>query len=273
MPLPPDARTYLEAAAGTPVSAPFAWRVGWPWALRLAGVRAADAGVVVPRRLLVWWPVVVGLSAAAVLWSLGWRAGLLVLALPMARQWWRWPLMPDAAAFALACVAAVSPWYVAVPAALLAGSLHERAPVFAAAWGWSPWPLVGLVVPALAWVWARRGPARPWEAGVIESPVRTAWESVQAAPLWVYALPWGWGLAVLAPGALWSWSLAVSLALAYGQCVVAVDRARLYQWAAPAVAVACLPVLGAWWPLAVVLTLAVPWEWSAVAWSPWRIQR
>jgi hypothetical protein len=267
--IPPDARTYLAAAAGIPVAAPFRWRVGWPMMLRLLGVRPdPEVGAVsAPGWLLRWWLVIPALCSLSVLGTLGVRPALLVLALPMARQWWRWGLMPDAPAFALACLAThPSPW-VAVPAALAAGALHERAPAMAALWAWSPVPLVGLLVPALALVLSRRGTARPDEARVTGHPVRTAVLALQQAPTWLYVLPWGGCLLALCGPV--PWSVWACLAVSYGQCLVAVDRARLYQWAAPAVAPLAVAVAGEWWPLAVAVTLAVPWTWCALAGSRW----
>jgi hypothetical protein len=277
--LPPDARTYIAAAAGYPVASPFRWRVGWPVVLRAVGAQrhpTEPGAVVLPERLVTWWQLVPAVSAGLVVLALGWRAGLLVLALPMARQWWRWGLMPDAPAFGLACLSAWgvtvgTPWgaAVAVGAAVASGALHERAPVMAALWCWSPLPLVGLVVPAVAAVLSRVGRARDDEARVTDHPVRTALLALQQPPTWLYVVPWGGVLLALAAPV--PWTVWVVLAVAYGQCLVAVDRARLYQWAAPAVAPLAVAVAGDWWPLAVVATLAVPWEWAAVAGSRWTL--
>ena len=74
----------------------------------------------------------------------------------------------------------------------------------------------------------------------------------------VMVAPWGpllLGLGALTP------QLAVALALGYGQLVVATDSVRLYQWAAPVLALACVAVVPpVWLPLFAVALVFNPWK-------------
>ena len=56
-----------------------------------------------------------------------------------------------------------------------------------------------------------------------------------------------------------SWQLAAVLALAYGQLLIATDTVRLYQWAAPTVAIAATSAVEPqWWPVLIALTVFNP---------------
>lgn len=262
----PDGLTYLRRASGQPVAPPFAWRL-WPALLQwgVSGHREADGELSVRIRPVLagglevvrWGSVVV--SALVLLRLAGPVAALLWLGLPIARVQgsWRWTTDSVGHACALACL--VAPPWAQVPLGLAAGLTSERAPVFAALFAWSPLPLVGLVIPFGGWLWARRGPAAEYERAIISRPLGSAIEYARSAGAARYLLPWGVCLGAL-PWLGWHGWLVT--AVAYGQCLVAVDRARLYQWAAPAWCVALALAVGdwPWWPVLVAVHWALPWR-------------
>jgi hypothetical protein len=60
-----------------------------------------------------------------------------------------------------------------------------------------------------------------------------------------------------------SWQLGAVLVVAYGQCLVATDTVRLYQWAAPVMILQlALPV--AWLPVLLVLHVVNPFRTEGV---------
>jgi len=71
-------------------------------------------------------------------------------------------------------------------------------------------------------------------------------------------LPWG----VCMAGFLnMSLSVVVSLFFAYAQMFRAIDRIRLFMWAAPVMIIAALGVVPeSWLPLAVLVTIMNPWK-------------
>ena len=120
--------------------------------------------------------------------------------------------------------------------------------MFAALAAWSPWPLLGLAVPAIRMLW-RRGKA---EHPNVKTPFRYA-RTKQAARLldpYRMVLPWGVCLA-----ALWvpTWPMVLSVLVAYGLLFVAADSTRVYQWAFLPVCVTAAAIVPAGWllPLAV----------------------
>jgi hypothetical protein len=136
----------------------------------------------------------------------------------------------------------------------VAATIKETAPVWAALWVWSPWPLVALVVPAVAMLVRRAGPdpLGPEFQAIADHPVRSAWTAHRDVwrNAWVMVAPWGLCLAALVG---MDWRLGVVLAVAYAQLLVATDSVRLYQHGAgPAMALAAVQVIPpAWLPLAV----------------------
>lgn len=196
-----------------------------------------------PRRWLL--ASLLGLTVAA--WLMEPRAAWLFLWLPMTALNTRLPVLVDAPAFALALgsalAASAGQTALSVALALGAGASKESAPVFAAAWALSPWPLIGLL--ATGW-W--RWPAPPDQMW-LERP----WSSARRDPLdWRrLLLPWGAVLPLAWAGAGWdraTLAAGVSLALGYAQLLRSMDDARLYQWAFPAVAVLACRAEG-WWVL------------------------
>jgi hypothetical protein len=77
----------------------------------------------------------------------------------------------------------------------------------------------------------------------------------------VMIAPWGAGvLAVLATDRSVVPTLVLALLLAYGQLAVAGNTVRLYQWAAPAVALAAATVIPSGWePALLTAHLFNPW--------------
>ena len=251
-PLPDE---YRYAAAVTArVPRPFHYR----WLLpALLGVDA--------RR---WRAVQVGSLAAlcGLLWAQtgAWWSVLLVVGLSGLTFNLRHPILVDLPALALAYGAAVAwdhkMWWLAVPLVLVAGCVKESAPVFAVAFAWHPVLLVGLIPVAVRHLMDPGPDPIPDGAAhdALERPVRVSWAHHKALPLWVYVLPWGVLLAALTNGSPQLW---VALGLAYAQLLVATDAVRLYQWAAPAVIVAAVPVLGGpWLAVALVLHLVNPFR-------------
>lgn len=202
--------------------------------------------------------VLLGVGTAA-LAGFGWAgvvAALIVVTLPMSLFNARHPVLADSLALGLAvCAAAVA--QVSVPLAVLlavvAGTVKEPAPVFAAVFAWQPWLLLALIGPLLRIVLCR--PGRDvvdyvGRADSLEHPFRTGWlwhspKLRDLNPILVW--PWGGALIGLAAFDL---RMGVALLLAYGQMAVATDSVRLYQWAGPVLAVAAVSVVpSSWWLL------------------------
>lgn len=259
VPVTPDGCRYLAMAEGRRVARPFHYRFAlpavcgpWPeyW-------RAVQLGAV-------------GLVAVAGAWygGFGWR-GLFVAVFVFGcagviRFNLEHPVLVDLPAIAIALCAAAAwqdgLWPAAVLLVLVAGSVKETSPVFAALWAWSPLLLVGLIVPAVRHL-MRAGPdvldaENRW---ILDHPFAASRK--YHAGLWsplVWIWPWGVGLVALAD---LSPQLVATVAVAYAQCAMATDSVRLYQWAWPVVAVAAAGAVPAAWlvPLA-VMHLASPFK-------------
>jgi len=260
--LSPDGIYYLRVACRKTVPSPYSRRTllplllgerVWPWRVA-TGAAAVACGPLLALYVGGGWQQEV-FSAALLSGLFG------IFALPA-----HLPVLVDAPAMALALAAAVAAQHgvflVAVVAAAVAGLFHERAPVFAAAWSLCPWLLLAL--PVLGAVWACT-PTAPPDAPWLEHPMIEA-RKTQAAAWhdWKSMLaPWG-VLALLAPleapraGGAAIWSCLLSLALGYGQLLMAQDRARLFLWAAPPVIALVARGTPTWlMPLLVVVHLVV----------------
>lgn len=269
--LPPDSRRYL-AMHRRRVCRPFHLRWLLPLTLR-DNVKA--------------WTIVTRLSIISVAGMTAWYAGswwMAAVAFLPAMTWnWHNPVMVDAYGMAMALGAAVfalqDAWVLAILFALLAGVTRETAPIWAAVYAWHPILLVGLIPVAVRWL-QKPGPdtwkdhnafyvAHPIKAG--QDFHRGRWRDPQLM-LW----PWAGmlaGVTLLAGGvsndagggSVLGWGgavqLAVALALGYSQLLVATDSVRLYQWAAPVLALACVTVLPAW---------ALPLVAASIVFNPWR---
>lgn len=186
----------------------------------------------------------------------GWAASVLFLGLASTRTNTFFPVLTDQAGMLLALVAVLAPFPWNLVAAVAAGAVNEKGPIFAAALSANPALLLGL----LAWFPAHYLAPSPstQEPEWLRHPLR---EARKLAPTLrdpaVMLAPWG----VAAVGLLFVSPLAVLLA--YAQLLVAQDRARLYQWIGPSVCIAAAGVLPE--PYLVPLLVA---HWL----NPWRTQ-
>jgi hypothetical protein len=171
----------------------------------------------------------------------------LFVGLPWFRVNTAFPVLTDQTAMALSLGGvALLPTYplFSIPLFLLAGACNEKGPVFAAAWTLNPLPLLGLL--AVGWWTKSMTVPEPW----LQHPIREARKTHQFMNPLTFLLPWGL-LAILVPLS-WTyaspqtqWIMAISLILAHAQLFIALDNARLTQWAAPALlatAAAIVPV-------------------------------
>lgn len=253
MMLSPDGHHYIRAAAGHSVPAPYSKR----WLLpRLLGPRPERWRLLTFASFAALSPAAAGFFHTRGLagWPLAFATALLC-ALPGLRLPLRLPVLLDAPSFtgamAVAWSAGAGPWWLTAALSLVLGATRESAPVFAALWAWSPWPLVGL---ATAGWWRPSAPPdaerEPWLA----HPWREAWKLRRQIGLdgTLYVRPWGAALAgLVAP----SWQVALTVAVAHGQLLQAMDTLRLAVWAAPVLVVGAAQVIPpAMWPLAILVT-------------------
>lgn len=254
----PDAARYIALAEGRSVPRPFHLRRLLPF---ICGTSPAR-----------WWAVWLGSWPLAALGFILWRrsegdgwlvalAGcVLLLALPgILGPAAVIPVGVDlpATAYTLLCVGfAAHGWWVPAFALLaIAAGIKETAPVFAALWLWSPWPLLALIVPASVHLLNRPGPdpLGPKFDEIAAHPVRSALAARAGRwrDGWLMVAPWGLGVLCLHSP---SWPLVAALLVAYGQLLVATDTVRLIHHAAgPVVAVVAVQqVPMAWLPLALV---------------------
>lgn len=257
LPRTPDGERYWDMAAGVAQPRPFNLRWLVP---RGCGQSSA----------WWWWTMRVSFvvsCALAWVYTGAWAAALVPLGLAGMTVYLRAPVLVDLPAQTYALLAAVTmrthgPWPTIVGAvfiSLVSGTCKETAPLFAAAYAWSPWPLLGLCAP-LVRAWRSKAEPAPTDdsaaSRALRAPIRTALEVRRRQPFLWYVLPWGVlvvGLAHMTP------QLAVVLALAYGQLLVATDLVRLYQWAWPTLALCTFEAVPRrWWLLLIVLHLASP---------------
>lgn len=255
--LGPDSSRYILAGRGVAVARPFnlrwllptvcgnsakrwwlAWGLSWP---------IAAAG-------MVWWSFELNLTV----WQ-GLTAAVLVLSL--AGVWAPHvcrPVSVDLPAMAVSIVAVAALeagwWPLAVALVLVAASIKETSPVFAALWAWNPILLAGLLVPVVVSFWRRPAldevTAQPVLKRVHDHPVRSAWE--HHAGKWRdprMVVQWGPCLAALYRP---TWQVAAVLAAAYAQLAVATDIYRLVHTAAGPL-------------LAIVAVQQIPTPWLGVA--------
>lgn len=272
----PDGFRYVKLGNRQKVPWPFAARWLVPWA---CGANAARWKIVT-RSSTASLPVLMGLWVLQEPWGTWWRAVLAgVLVVGLAGIWrfsWRFPILVDAPAMALALGGAVAwrqggPWEaLAIILVSMAAVTKETAGIFACVWAWTPLLLPAAIIPVIS-SFSTRGELSddPCDGEAHEAlvhPIRTSWTKrrtlgVEGMQTWgvVYVLPWG--MALLALTGPLSWPLLVGLALAYAQLIPATDSVRLYQWAAPMMIVSSVSMVS-WHTvlLVAILHLANPWR-------------
>ena len=259
----PDAQRYIAVANGMKVPRPFNVR------LLLPALCGTSAG----RWWAVWavsWPIAAAgfcgwRIASGDDWRLAVAAAVLLLALPgVLGPSAVIPVgvdLPATAVTLVACTVWANGWHAAaLLVLLLAASIKETSPVFAALWLWSPIPLIALIEPLVAHIVNRPGPdpLGPRFDEIAAHPFRTACAAHRNRwrDGWLMVAPWGLGVACLYRP---SWQLAVVLAVAYLQLLVATDTVRLLHHAAgPLVAVAAVRNLPVEW-LPILLAAHVVW--------------
>ena len=256
----PDGVFYLAQAEGDAVPFPY----------RLRGLLPRLLG---PSRLR-WHRMnsisLVVLSAGLWVYTGSPLAILFLLCFPLLSFWRNAPILQDLPALALAVWAAnVLGWNTSagIVFALLAGLVNEKAPLFAALYAWSPFPLIGYLSTGISYLGTREGPmperitAQPEMCEemeyVLAHPFRSAQRFLRSrwgdGGLWIQ--PWGgMVLALFNP----SFQLGATTAVAFGMCFTATDSLRMMVWALPVVAAA---VAGLQWEAAVA-ALALSWFWG-----------
>lgn len=244
----PDSYQYSAMAQGKKVPNPFWGRWLMPLLLR-------ERGALWEAMTLVSVVAMHGLLA----YGFGIRAALLLAPSHLIAFNVKIPVLVDLPALALVCAALVVEDHNALIAiGLVAGSIKQNAPIMAAIAAWSPWPLVGLLMPWVGLAWSRKlDPAvdkNPW----LLDPLGTTLASKRF--LWanptIMLFPWGLVLALaLHAGDL---RLLAALILGYAPLFLASDNARLYLWALPIAITYAVkaPVPEVWWG-AVLLVNAI----------------
>lgn len=236
--LSPDGVHYLAMAQGIGAPDPLARR----WLLpALLGTRAHAWTAVSGIAWLASGPLLYASTGALwTVWMLAWLPGLALNV--------RFPVLTDQTAIALMLGAAALERYGYTPGAcvllVLAAQVKETAGLFGAVLCWStaPWATAaGVLGTALA---LRRGRMRGTEADeeYLLHPFRVALTKHDPLDWKTMLLPWG-GVLLVGVGAWQGMGraeviAALSLAMGYGQLLIANDEARLFAWAAPAVLVA-----------------------------------
>jgi hypothetical protein len=252
----PDGARYLRVAIGERMPRPFHYRWLFPRISGTSGLR----WVIGTRASLI------ATSALMVLYVGGWRgvaAGCMFVGCAGAFRFnWNHPVLVDAPALALAlasaCAFRAGIWPLGLALALLGGCARETSPVFAALFAWNPLALLGLVAPAVRHLQREGSDVLPGaeHAWILRHPIAASRKYHKGIPLAYWVMPWG---AALVAAANPSPQLIVAVVVAYAQCLVATDTARLYQWAAPAVLLAAVNAVPmAWLSLLVILQLANP---------------
>ena len=239
--LGPDAMRYLYAGKNVPVPRPFNLRWLLPAICRTKPVRwwmVWAAAWPLLAGSMVWWRVVAGDG-----WTVAVAAAALLVGLP-----------------GILGPAVSIPIQVDLPATALvvfgcAATIRETAPIVAALWLWSLWPLIALFPVIVAMILIRPGsdPLGGELQRIADHPIRTALEyhAGRWRDGWLMVAPWGVCLAGLY-GA--DWRLVTVIGIAYLQLLVATDTVRLVQHVAgvPLVIAAATVIPPNWLVLAVV---------------------
>lgn len=255
----PDFLTYQNMSQGRPAPDPFRTRWLLPALMPENSLKAwhivGITGLILSFPALYLFAETAGASGlwAVVIWG----------SLPVIDVLYRMRGMIDHVSWPVALLAAtfVLSGHIipAVAFVALTAMLDPRTTVFVFAWTLNPWVLLGLIPFAVASVLLPKGKPyihpeiieHPWQsAKKVNGPFLLNWK--------ITLLPWGvclFGFLNL------SVAVIVSLLLGYAQMFRAIDRVRLYMWAAPVVIIATLGIVPeAWLPLAVIVTLMNPWK-------------
>lgn len=181
---------------------------------------------------------------------------------------WRHPVLVDATGMAATLAAAVVfPWCwpAALVLVLVAGCVRETAPVWAAVYAWNPLLLVGLVPVAVRWLMRQGDDVLDAEnRWIIDHPWQASRKYHAGQWLNPFLMVTPWGPLLIGLGSL-DVQLAAALAVGYGQLAVATDSVRLFQWAAPVLALATTRVVPAWaLPFVAIGVIFNPWKGSGV---------
>lgn len=250
----------LALLASVTIIAVYIWQDGFT---ECPDGRRYTSGVAQPypfHRRFCRWPrwLLIGVSLASLV-TLGvlmgdWKKSLLLMTLPGAWLIATRPTTVDAPAMLLAYAASMlfpSQPYFAVLLSCIAGVIHERGPVFAALYAWSPLLLVGLV--GVQW-WCQAAPAdedaRVGRGFISSVLVHRADHDWLDWPTTVFAMR---GVPLMAAGFGVSISAWVALGVAWASRLVGTDLGRFAFWAAP-VLVRDLPDVPAWMVLAHAMT-------------------
>lgn len=255
----PDGRFYLAMGNGGIVPRPYALRVLPSLIRTLAGWRVVHA-VSYLALIAATYAAVHHVSAAHAM-----PAALTIAALPSVRQSASWPVLTDMPTWALiACgvVAAQHDSLLAMGIIGLGVLITERATILATVAA-LPWlatdAAVGLLALSIAAAVAvmANTPAADSDIEWLRHPFKTAMAKHRQSSVISWWLPWGG--AVLALPCISKAPLSIFMvAVAYAQCLVAQDRARLYTAAAVTVVMAFtgLDPMVAW--IAAVITYFTP---------------
>jgi len=257
--LAPDFLTYQAMSQGRPAADPFRTRWLLPALMNgnaLKGWHTVGlVGLVLSFPALYLFVETVGASGlwAVVIWG----------SLPVIDVLYRMRGMIDHVAWPVALLAGtfVVSGHI-IPAGILialSAMLDPRTVMFIFAWTLNPWTLLGLVPFAVASLILPKG-----EPYIHPEIIKHPWASSKKVngPFLLNPkmtlIPWGvcmFGLLDL------SLTVILSLIFAYAQMFRAIDRIRLFMWAAPALIIATLGIVPeAWLPLAVLVTIMNPWK-------------
>ena len=260
----PDAARYLHASQGVPVPRPFhlRWLLPklcgdnlrhWQWIWGASWPLAAVG--------MFWWQSDHGwqIAAAATALLLG-LSGILgpELSIPVQID------LPATALTLLGCAMSVHVHPIAgVVVFVVAATIRETAPVWAALWLWSLWPLIAVFPVIVAAAVLKSGPdplGDPRLRRIAEHPFRTALEyhHGQWRDGWLLVAPFGATLAALINP---DWRLIVILIVAHLQLLIATDTVRLVHHAAgPPMAIGAAMVIPVSWLLFAVVVHIVWWR-------------
>lgn len=240
----PDGTYYLRSHAARP--APYSRR----WLLPL----------LLGQRVWAWRLATFAAITATACMMPGIWGALLFLGLP-GLVWLniRFPVLVDAVALSLALGAARA-WEsghhaLALVLVALSGACAEKGPVFAAIYAMHPVLLLGL----LAVNWERGAPGNEWWLQPIHKLLPMMRKHHAPFDWRTMLAPWG-SLVVLVPLGGFTLQAGVALAAGYGQLLIATDRARLYQWAAPVLIPLAVHAPPSVLAAAVVLHMFNPWR-------------